>query len=94
MFEHFNSPEEIFSFKLGSALTMEQDSLEMLEKMAATTPRPELRELFESHATETRQQIENIKQCFALLGEEINDSPSPATKGLAKEAAASSATNA
>jgi ferritin-like metal-binding protein YciE len=40
MFEHFNTPEEIFSFKLGSALTMEQDSLEMLEKMAQTTPRP------------------------------------------------------
>jgi ferritin-like metal-binding protein YciE len=89
MFEHFNSPEEIFSFKLGSALTMEQDSLEMLEKMAETTPRPELRVLFESHATETRQQIENLKQCFALLGEEVNDSPSPTTKGLAKEAAAS-----
>src|SRR6195952_5034238 len=89
MFEHFNSPEEIFSFKLGSALTMEQDSLEMLETMAATTPRPELKQLFESHAAETRQQIENIKQCFALLNEEVNDSPSPTTKGLAKEAAAS-----
>jgi len=89
MFEHFNTPEEIFSFKLGSALTMEQDSLEMLEKMADTTPRPELKELFELHAGETRQQIENLKQCFALLGEEVNDSPSPTTKGLAKEAAAS-----
>jgi ferritin-like metal-binding protein YciE len=89
MFEHFNTPEEIFSFKLGSALTMEQDSLEMLEKMADTTPRPELKEFFRLHAVETRQQIENIKKCFALLGEEVNDSPSPTTKGLAKEAAAS-----
>ena len=89
MFEHFTTPEEIFSFKLGSALTMEQDSLEMLEKMAETTPRPDLKQLFELHAAETRQQIENLKQCFALLGEEVNDSPSPTTKGLAKEAAAS-----
>ena len=89
MFEHFDTPEEIFTFKLGSALTMEQDSLEMLETMAKTTPRPELKELFESHAAETRQQIENIKQAFALLGEEVNDFPSPTTKGLAKEAAAS-----
>jgi ferritin-like metal-binding protein YciE len=89
MFEHFTTPEEIFSFKLGSALTMEQDSLEMLEKMADTTPRPDLKQLFELHAAETRQQIENLKQCFALLGEEVNDSPSPTTKGLAKEAAAS-----
>jgi ferritin-like metal-binding protein YciE len=89
MFEHSNTPEEIFSFKLGSALTMQQDSLKMLETMADTTPRPQLKELFRLHATETRQQIENIKQCFALLGEEVNDSPSPTTKGLAKEAAAS-----
>jgi ferritin-like metal-binding protein YciE len=89
MFEHFTTPEEIFSFKLGSALTMEQDSLEMLEKMAETSPRPDLKQLFESHAEETRGQIENIRKCFALLGEDVNDSPSPTTKGLAKEAAAS-----
>lgn len=89
MFEHFTTPEEIFSFKLGSALTMEQDSLAMLETMAQTTPRPELKELFESHAAETRQQIANLEQCFSLLGEDVNDSPSPTTKGLAKEAAAS-----
>src|ERR1700712_1266816 len=85
MFEHFNTPEEIFSFKLGSALTMEQDSLEMLETLAETTPRQEFKELFRSHAEETRHQIENLKQCFALLGEEVNDSPSPTTKGPAKE---------
>jgi len=85
MFEHFTTPEEIFSFKLGSALTMEHDSLEMLGELASTTPRPELRELFNSHAEETRQQIANLEQCFELLGEQVNDSPSPATKGLAKE---------
>jgi ferritin-like metal-binding protein YciE len=89
MFEHFNTPEEIFSFKLGSALTMEQDSLEMLETLAETTPRQEFKELFHSHAEETRHQIENLKQCFALLGEAVNDSPSPTTKGLAKEGKAS-----
>lgn len=89
MFEHFNTPEEIFSFKLGSALSMEHDSLDMLEELAATTPRPELRELFNSHAEETRQQIANIERCFELLGEEVNDAPSPTTKGLAKEGKAS-----
>jgi Domain of unknown function (DUF892) len=78
MFEHSNTPEEIFSFKLGSALTMEQDSLKMLETMADTTPRPQLKELFRLHASETRQQIENIKQCFALLGKEVNDQASSA----------------
>jgi ferritin-like metal-binding protein YciE len=88
MFEHFNTPEEIFSFKLGSALTAEHDSLAMLEQLAATTRRPELKTLFDEHAAETRHQIENLQKAFALLGEEVNDSPSPTTKGLTKEGAA------
>lgn len=86
MFEHFTSVEEIFSYKLGSALTMERDSLEMLGDLEKTAVRRELKDLFVEHAHETRQQIENLKQCFMLLGEDVNDSPSPATKGLAKEA--------
>jgi ferritin-like metal-binding protein YciE len=85
MFERFDKPEDIFSFKLGSALTMERDSLEMLEDLEKNAQREELRALFSEHATETRQQIENLEKCFGLLGEEINDSPSPTTKGLAKE---------
>ncbi|MGO4104672.1 ferritin-like domain-containing protein [Leifsonia sp. YAF41] len=89
MFEHFNTPEELFSYKLGSALTMERDSLEMLETLETTTPRVRLKELFNTHAAETRHQIENLERCFALLGEEINDFPSPTTKGLAKEGKAS-----
>lgn len=88
MFEHFDTPEEIFSFKLGSALTMEKDTLDMLAELEATTSRPELKQLFNAHAEETRQQIRNIEKSFELLGEEINESPSPTTKGLAKEGAA------
>jgi ferritin-like metal-binding protein YciE len=85
MFEHFTTPEELFSFKLGSALTMEHDSLEMLETLESTTPRSELKDLFSVHAEETRQQIANLERCFELLGEQVNDAPSPTTKGLAKE---------
>lgn len=85
MFEHFNTPEELFSFKLGSALTMERDSLSMLEELEASAHRAELKTLFREHANETRQQIANLEQCFSLLGEPVNESPSPTTKGLAKE---------
>ncbi|MCZ2402821.1 ferritin-like domain-containing protein [Paenarthrobacter sp. Z7-10] len=87
MFEHFNTPEEIFSFKLGSALSMERDSLDMLTQLQSQAQRPELADLLREHADETRQQIANVEQCFQLLGEEVNDSPSPTTKGLAKEGA-------
>ena len=89
MFEHFSTPEEIFSFKLGSALTAEHDNLALLETMSTTTQRPELKTLFDDHAAETRHQIANLEKAFALLGEDVNDSPSPTTKGIAKEGAAS-----
>ena len=89
MFEHFDTPEQIFSFKLGSALTMEHDTLEMLGELETAANHPEMKELFRAHAEETRQQIANIEQSFALLGEDVNTSPSPTTKGLAKEAKAS-----
>lgn len=85
MFEHFNTPEEIFSFKLGSALSMEHDTLAMLSELEEAAQRPELKTLLREHAEETREQIRNIERSFELLGEKPNDSPSPTTKGLAKE---------
>jgi len=85
MFERLNTPEEIFSFKLGSALSMEQDTLKMLGDLEEHAQRPELKELFREHAEETHQQVTNIRKCFELLGEEVDDSPSPTTKGLAAE---------
>jgi hypothetical protein len=33
MFERLNTPEEIFTFKLGSALTMEQKLVEVLGEL-------------------------------------------------------------
>ena len=85
MFERLTTPEEIFSFKLGSALSMEHDTLQMLGDLEEHAQRAELKTMFREHAEETRQQIANIEQCFALLGEPVDDSPSPVTKGLAKE---------
>ncbi|HEX4345234.1 MAG TPA: ferritin-like domain-containing protein [Solirubrobacteraceae bacterium] len=85
MFEHLDTPEEIFSFKLGSALKMEQDILKMLGDLHEQTQRQELHDLFAQHAEETKQHIANIERSFELLGEEPDDSPSPVTKGLIAE---------
>lgn len=85
MFEHFTTADEVFSFKLGSALAMEHDSLEMLGDMEQTAMRSEVKDLFRDHARETRQQIENLDNCFAALGFERHQEPSPTMKGLAKE---------
>lgn len=86
MFEHLDTPDDLFTFRLGTALSAEHDSLAMLEELAGTVQRDELRQLFAHHADETREQIANLEQCFSLLGKPVDDSPSPTTKGLAKEA--------
>jgi ferritin-like metal-binding protein YciE len=85
MFEKLNTPEEIFSYKLGSALSMENDILGMLEKLQQETKREELRQLFSTHAEETHQHVRNIEESFRLLGEEPDDSPCPAIEALEKD---------
>lgn len=77
--------EEIFSFKLGSALSMENTILEMLGELQEKTNRDEIRAMLATHQDETRQHIANIEKSFELLGEEIDDSPCPAMQGIEKE---------
>jgi ferritin-like metal-binding protein YciE len=88
MFEKLNNPREVFGHKLGSALTMEQNVLEMLGDLEDESQRDELKQQFRHHADETRQQIANIEQSFRAMGEEPDDSPCPAIKGLEADAKA------
>jgi len=85
MFEKLDTPEEIFSFKLGAALSMEKTVLESLDEMQEKTNRDEIRHLLSHHADETRQHITNIERSFELLGEDVDDSPCPAMQGIHKE---------
>jgi ferritin-like metal-binding protein YciE len=85
MFEHFATPEEIFSFKLGSAHNMEKQLLEVLEELEQAAQRDEIKRALGEHREETRQHAMNIEQCFALLGEDIDDSPCPVIEAMAKE---------
>ena len=85
MFERLNTPEELFSYKLGAALKMENTVLEMLGDLEENSTREELKQQFRHHADETREQIQNIEQSFEALGQEPDDSPCPAIEGLEKE---------
>jgi ferritin-like metal-binding protein YciE len=85
MFEKLTTPEEIFSFRLGAALTMEQKLVEVLEELEDSAQRPEIKHALREHREDTRQHAENIEQCFRLLGEEVDDSPSPTIEAMAKE---------
>jgi ferritin-like metal-binding protein YciE len=88
MFDSLNNPREVFGHKLGSALTMEQNVLEMLGDLEDESQRDELKRQFSHHADETRQQIANIEQAFRTMGEEPDDKPCPAIKGLEADAKA------
>ncbi|HEX8856119.1 MAG TPA: ferritin-like domain-containing protein [Thermoleophilaceae bacterium] len=88
MFDKIENPKELFGYKLGAAYTMEQNVLGMLDDLQQETTNDQLRQLFSHHADETRQQIGNIEQAFAALGEEADDKPCPAIQGLEKESKA------
>ena len=85
MFEKLTTPEEIYSFKLGAALTMERTTLEMLGDLESHAQRDDLKRLFREHAGETQQHIANVERAFQLFGEDVDDSPCPAIEGLEKE---------
>jgi ferritin-like metal-binding protein YciE len=85
LFEKLNTPEEIFSFKLGAALSMEKTVLDTLEDVQKETNRAEVRQLAEAHAAESQRHVERIEEAFRLLGEDVDDSPCPAMQGIQKE---------
>jgi ferritin-like metal-binding protein YciE len=88
MFEHLNTPEELFSFKLGSALKMEQELVNVLEEFEQQAQRSEIKRALSEHREETLQHARNIEKCFKLLDLEVDDSPCPVVEAMAKEAKA------
>jgi ferritin-like metal-binding protein YciE len=85
MFEKLDTPQELFSYKLGAAYKMENTVLEMLGDLEDAAQSGQLKQQFRHHADETRQQITNIEQAFSALGEEVDESPCPAIEGIEKE---------
>ena len=49
MFEQLNTPEEIFSFKLGSALKMEQELVDVLGELEGHAQREEIKQALRQH---------------------------------------------
>jgi ferritin-like metal-binding protein YciE len=80
-----SSPPELFTHKLGAALTMEQTVLQMLQTLEQKAQHPELKEQFAHHRDETEQQISNLQQVFAALGEQAQTQPCPTIEGLKEE---------
>lgn len=85
MFERLNTPQELYNYKLGSALKMEHTVLEMLDENIEASHDPSIKELLRHHQDETRQQISNLERVFAAFGWDVDDSPCPAIEGIEKE---------
>jgi ferritin-like metal-binding protein YciE len=85
MLKTIDTPTELFTHKLGSALTMERTVLKMLGEMEGKAQHEEIKGLLRMHADETRQHVTNVEQAFAALGENADDKPCPAIDGLRVE---------
>jgi ferritin-like metal-binding protein YciE len=85
LFERFEAPSDLFAYKLGSALTMERDVLEMLGKLEEAARGEQLKEQLRHHAEETRQHARRVEQAFAALGLEADDKPCPVIEAIDKE---------
>jgi ferritin-like metal-binding protein YciE len=85
MFERFNTPQELFSWKLGAALTMERNIVEMLEDLIQESDTEVLTQVLRAHQAETRGHVGNIEEAFHALGWEVDDSPCPVIQAIDKE---------
>jgi ferritin-like metal-binding protein YciE len=85
MLNKVDTPMDLFTHKLGAALTMEQTVLKMLAELEDEARHEELKQLFRHHAEETSEQISNLERAFAALGQEPDEKPCPAIKALRVE---------
>jgi ferritin-like metal-binding protein YciE len=85
MFERLNTPQEVFRWDLGAALTMERDIVEMLDDLIETSHGEDLKQALRSHQAETRGHVTNIEQAFHALEWDVDDSPCPVIEAIGKE---------
>jgi ferritin-like metal-binding protein YciE len=79
------TPAELFTHKLGAALTMEETILEMLEQLEDEASDRQLKQQLRQHHQETQQHIQNLGQIFDALGEQPERQDCPTIDGLQKE---------
>lgn len=76
---------ELLIEQLQDLLHAENQLVGALPKMAAAAHHPKLKEAFEKHLGQTRNQVERLNQSFELLDEEAEAKPCRAMKGLIEE---------
>ena len=64
--------------KLNQAYTAEKQALENLPKLAQAATSPSLRQAFEAHLQETRQQVARLEQAGQQIGAPMQGAPGEA----------------
>jgi len=85
VFERLNTPQDVFNWRLGAALTMERTLVDMLGETADKAQDGAIRQMLLEHQAETRGHVSNIEEAFGLFGWDVDDSPCPAIQGIERE---------
>jgi ferritin-like metal-binding protein YciE len=80
-----NHLQDLLLHDLKDLYNAESQILKALPRMAKKASAPELKQAFEAHTEETRNQIEKLEQVFQLLGEKAKGKTCHAMKGIIEE---------
>jgi len=80
-----NPLQDLLVQELQDLLHAEGQLVKALPKMAKAAHAPQLKEAFQNHLEETKQQVERLKQCFESLGVKAKAKPCKAMEGLVEE---------
>ena len=76
---------DLFVHELADIYSAEQQISQALPKMASAATSPELKQAFETHLEQTRNQIQRLDEVFNLIGAPRQVETCEAMKGLIKE---------
>lgn len=80
-----SNPQQLFLHELSDMYDAERRIVSMLPIMAQECDNPQIRTAFEQHEKETQQQIQNLEQCFQILGKSLEKVQCSAIAGLKQE---------
>jgi ferritin-like metal-binding protein YciE len=78
--------EDLFLEGLQYAYDTEQQLTQALPKMAQASSTPQLREAFEQHLLETKQQVGRAEQIFQIFGKQPERKPNTVLQAMTQEA--------
>jgi ferritin-like metal-binding protein YciE len=83
--ESLNTFDDLFTHQLEDVYDAEHQLIEALPLMANAASSSDLKNAFNTHLMETREQAKRLEQVFQILGKEPSRTTCPAMKGLIKE---------